>query len=399
MFSLYKRRRNSGKKARFGKIIDERRLVDKLTNSPEMFTFARAIDVAFSLQGVKPSSIEIKNKINYSSKFSAISTMECVINDYVELYTNLPGIAGIEGAFPSCYVEEYITHNRLSRQAVADFFDIFNGRMYWLRYQFHKKHDLSCLSSSLENSIFGNIGFSLSGFGDSSSAASRNLSAALVPEQFKLSCHSFFWRNTRSSDGLRVILSSFFDVPVQIQQFVGAFDVADRSLQSAIGTSKNRFNKMGKDLILGNKSWNTMKGINVMIGPLNFDKYLKFLPKSNRLDRKVSPLQKMKEIVRSYVPCEFQVKLSFYLDECFVKGTLLNGVYRLNKDTFIYGEHTKGSRSLSKPPESDLMEGDPEHRIAAYLSVRENSSTGSTRQKTDYEELGKGSTASFTELV
>ncbi|MDR1234437.1 MAG: palindromic element RPE1 domain-containing protein, partial [Holosporales bacterium] len=34
-----------------------------------------------------------------------------------------------------------------------------------------------------------------------------------------------------------------------------------------------------------------------------------------------------------------------------------------------------------KPSESELLEGDKEHRTAAYLSVREDSSTESTHQE------------------
>ncbi|MDR1233602.1 MAG: 2,3,4,5-tetrahydropyridine-2,6-dicarboxylate N-succinyltransferase [Holosporales bacterium] len=48
-------------------------------------------------------------------------------------------------------------------------------------------------------------------------------------------------------------------------------------------------------------------------------------------------------------------------------------------------------RILSKPPESELLEGDTEHRTAAYLSVREDSSTESTHQEADCEELRKNS--------
>jgi adenylate kinase family enzyme len=53
-------------------------------------------------------------------------------------------------------------------------------------------------------------------------------------------------------------------------------------------------------------------------------------------------------------------------------------------------------RSFSKPSESDLMEGDAEHRAAVYLSVHQGdeykySSTGSTPQKNDYEAFGKRS--------
>ncbi|MDR0625602.1 MAG: palindromic element RPE1 domain-containing protein [Holosporales bacterium] len=45
--------------------------------------------------------------------------------------------------------------------------------------------------------------------------------------------------------------------------------------------------------------------------------------------------------------------------------------------------------SLSKPSKSEFWEGDTEHRSAAYLDVREHSSTGSTYPKTDFEEFGK----------
>jgi RPE1 domain-containing protein len=54
---------------------------------------------------------------------------------------------------------------------------------------------------------------------------------------------------------------------------------------------------------------------------------------------------------------------------------------------------SNGSRFLSKPPESDLMEGDTEHRTAVYFDVHEDSSTVSTSQKTDYEEFRERSGA------
>ncbi|MDR1233593.1 MAG: aspartate--tRNA ligase [Holosporales bacterium] len=48
-------------------------------------------------------------------------------------------------------------------------------------------------------------------------------------------------------------------------------------------------------------------------------------------------------------------------------------------------------RPLSKPSESVLMEGDPARRTGVYLGVHEDSSTGSTQQKTGCGELGKRS--------
>ncbi|MDR1233843.1 MAG: DNA gyrase subunit A [Holosporales bacterium] len=59
--------------------------------------------------------------------------------------------------------------------------------------------------------------------------------------------------------------------------------------------------------------------------------------------------------------------------------------------TILVVKKDEDFRSFSKSSESDLMRGDTEHRTAAYSDVREDSSTVSTKQKTDYEELGKRS--------
>jgi 2-C-methyl-D-erythritol 4-phosphate cytidylyltransferase/2-C-methyl-D-erythritol 2,4-cyclodiphosphate synthase len=58
------------------------------------------------------------------------------------------------------------------------------------------------------------------------------------------------------------------------------------------------------------------------------------------------------------------------------------------------------NRPLSKPSESDLMEGDPERRTGVYFGVHQGdeykySSTVSTQQKTDYGEFGKKSNTSI----
>ncbi|MDR0624895.1 MAG: palindromic element RPE1 domain-containing protein [Holosporales bacterium] len=57
------------------------------------------------------------------------------------------------------------------------------------------------------------------------------------------------------------------------------------------------------------------------------------------------------------------------------------------------------SGPLSKPSKSEFWEGDTEHRSGAYLDVREHSSTGSTYQKTDFEEFGKRSSCDWLKRV
>ena len=317
-------------------------LYDKLIYHPEKFSFVKAIDVAVASCGSK--FVEIKSSINFSSKYTDISAVEGLKDGAAEIYTNIAGIAGIEGILPDCYTEEFVLFNRESKKAVSDFFDIFNDRILSLRYSFTKRQGVETLSVPIERSVVGNIIFSLSGFdfNEKLDAQQDNSDLNLIPEQFKVSAQNLFWRNTRSSSGLKAMLSSFFKVPVEIQQFTGGFVEVSPEEQTVIAR-KGSYNKLGKNTFLGSKVWDSTRGININIGPLNFEQYAKFLPKKSQMDQKFFSLQKMKKLVRSYVPHGINVNLHFFLDQCLVKETALNGVNRLNKDAFIFGVHNTKS--------------------------------------------------------
>ncbi|MDR1034882.1 MAG: palindromic element RPE1 domain-containing protein [Holosporales bacterium] len=51
----------------------------------------------------------------------------------------------------------------------------------------------------------------------------------------------------------------------------------------------------------------------------------------------------------------------------------------------------RDNRFLSKPPESELLLGDTEHRSTVYKEVHEESSTGSTYQEPDCGGVGRKS--------
>ena len=314
-------------------------LYEKLIFSPEKFSFTKAVDV--SIASCKGKYVELKSNINFTSKYTDISLVEGIKDGIAEIHTNIAGISGIEGILPDCYTEEFITFNRDSKKAVIDFFDIFNGRMLSLRYSFLKRQGVETLSTPIEKSVIGNIIFSLSGFCFNEKLdADQEIDATpkLIPEQLKISAQNLFWKNTRSSSGLKAMLSSFFKVPIEIQQFVGNFIRTIPGEQTLVG-QKGNFNKLGINSILGEKFWDSTQGITINVGPLNFEQYSKFLPKKSSRDQQFSPLQKMKELIRQYVPHGLDVNLHFFLDQCFVKETVLNGVNRLNKDAFIIGLH------------------------------------------------------------
>jgi type VI secretion system protein ImpH len=306
-------------------------LYDALVFSVEKFSFVKAIDVAVAVCGHK--FVSIRASVNFSSKFTDVSVVEGLSEKCAEVYTNLYGIAGIEGILPNRYVEEFLLYNTASRRAVADFFDIFNGRMLGLRYMFMKQHDVRSLSCPVEESIIGRIIFSLAGFGFEK--GERELEASVIPHQLKISSQNLFWQRTRTSDGIRALLSGFLELPVRIRQFVGGFVEIEKSQQSAIGSRKKRYNSLGKDCFLGNKVWEQAKGVDIEIGPLDFMTYMKFLPRQSERDQQFSPLQKVKEIVKMYVPYGMDVRLRFYLEANVNSELPLVGTKRLNKDSFL----------------------------------------------------------------
>lgn len=326
-------------------IVKKIPIIEDLIFSAYKFSFVKAIDIVLSSQGIQLDNIspshdlivfDLKNQLNFRSTFTDICNVEGVKEGALEIHTNLQGLIGIDGSIPDPYVEEYILYNKTTKQAVLDFYNIFYHRILSLRYLFCKTQVVECLSMPLQKSIIGKITASLSGFENDD----INFDKSLIPHQFKMSAQNLFWRHTRSAEFLKIIVASFFDVDVVIEQFVGGFtDAVPNTDLSKIGAKNMSFNELGINTILGEKSWDSTMGITIHIQSLNLKKYLEFLPKASIRDQKFSNLQKLKDIIKLYTPNSISVKLMFHLDSKYVNGTNLNSINRLNKDAFILGPH------------------------------------------------------------
>ncbi|MDR1488547.1 MAG: type VI secretion system baseplate subunit TssG [Holosporales bacterium] len=304
-------------------------ILEKLIRHPEKFSFVKALDIILALdKKYTIRDINVKSKMNFQSKFHEVHSVNCIKSNSPELTVNIGGIAGIEGTLPDPYVEEYSLYNRYSKNEVSEFYDILNNKMLSLLYFFYKKNVIYCSSNPIEKSQIGDILNKLSGIVSDNSQ---------VPAQFKISAQNLFWRNCRSAEALRIIISSFFEVEVKIEQFNGSFiKVSNSEELSRIGIKYGSYNVLG-NAILGNKIWDSTNGIIIHLISLEFPKYISFLPKISKKDQKLSKIEKLKEIVKLYVPYGIHVKIVFHLNPGNVKGTILNQVNRLNKDAFMAG--------------------------------------------------------------
>jgi type VI secretion system protein ImpH len=102
-------------------------------------------------------------------------------------------------------------------------------------------------------------------------------------------------------DSLTKLLQSFFDVPVQIQEFAAKWHVLEESETSPLGSARAR---LGHDAILGRRLRLSQFHFRVILGPLDRASYLRFLPAGDAFAR-------LRELVRFAVGAEmgFDVRL------------------------------------------------------------------------------------------
>lgn len=322
-------------------------LYENLIYSGYKYSLTKAIDIALSIQKISfkdldhdfIETVRIKSHLTFQSKYTDVYSVEGIKDGIIELIINNNGFAGIDGTMPDPYIENYVLYNRLSKQAILDFFDIFNNTIVTTRYFFDKRHVAECLSVRVEKSLIGKIFSSIAGFGFNSEFLTKETP---LPEQFKIAAQNLFWRYSRSADMLKIMLSSFFNLDVEIEQFAGGFTAeAPQSELTRIGTMEKNYNSLGKNILLGSKVWDSGLGIIVNVKSLSLGVYLGFLPKASQKDASYSKLTKMKELIKMYIPGNIKAKIVFYLDTKNVHNSYLNGVGRLNKDFFIGGKTSR----------------------------------------------------------
>src|SRR5882672_2237992 len=84
--------------------------------------------------------------------------------------------------------------------------------------------------------------------------------------------------HSRSAAVLERILGDYFEIPVEIEQFVGAWRGLGESDLCRFERGLTVSEQLGGGAIVGDEIWNQQSGVRIKLGPLGFDQYLDFLP-------------------------------------------------------------------------------------------------------------------------
>lgn len=223
------------------------------------------------------------------------------------LVVNFFGLTGPMGVLPHYYTELIRDRLRVRDRTMQDFFDIFNHRMIslfyqaWEKYRFTIAYERPRLGQHEERDRFSRILMDIVGIGTQGLAGRQQISDdSLLFYAGLLSMH------TRPAAGLKQILWDYFDVPVEVEQLVGAWYPLEVPNQCKFDRANSVSEQMGVGAIVGDEIWDQQSGVLVRLGPLTLRQYLDFLPTGTAY----APLQ---AILRFYAGWEFDFQVQLVL--------------------------------------------------------------------------------------
>jgi type VI secretion system protein ImpH len=221
-----------------------------------------------------------------------------------EMMVNFMGLTGPNGVLPYCYTELMLERLKAKDSAMESFFDIFNHRIIsffyraWEKYRFPATYYQG--DDTFSHHLLDLIGLGTQGLRDRQS----------MPDTALLHYAALVGAQARSAEALEAILSGYFEVPVAIEQFAGAWYRLDPSAQCGMTDEGDDSERLGMGVVVGDEIWDQQSRVRVQLGPLSLEQYSSFLPDG-------SAYEPLKAMVRFFSNDEldFEVKLVLKIED------------------------------------------------------------------------------------
>ena len=229
----------------------------------------------------KPEEEAVHFRTNNTLAFPASQIQEI---DYPEdappqMLVNFMGLTGPMGVLPYCYTELILERARAKDRALPAFLDIFNHRMISFFYRAWEKHRFPVTYYLGDEDLFTHHLLDLIGLG---TPGLQNRQA--VPDDAFLHFAGLFGMQSRSAAALEAIISDYFQVPVEVEQFSGAWYRLDTATQTCMEEDDNDSQQLGGGAVVGDEIWDQRSRVRVKLGPLTLAQYRDFLPEGTSFE-------------------------------------------------------------------------------------------------------------------
>jgi type VI secretion system protein ImpH len=179
------------------------------------------------------------------------------------LEVNFMGLTGPLGVLPHAYTELVMERIRQKDGSVRDFLDLFHHRIISLFYQAWEKYRFTIAYERGDRDRFSHHLLDLIGLG---TAGLQNRQE--VADDSLIFYSGLLSMNTRSAAALEQILVDYFEAPVEIEQFIGAWYPMDVENQTHVGEESGFSEQLGWGAVAGDEIWDHQSRIRIRLGPL-----------------------------------------------------------------------------------------------------------------------------------
>ena len=256
---------------------------EKLRQEPFRFEFFQAVRLLEQLRPGRTPVGKFEQPAEEVAHFCAhpslafpasqIQALDWPENRPARMTVNFMGLTGAEGTLPNPYTSLIIERLRSSDTSLRDFLDIFNHRMISLFYRAWRKYRFDVAYERGKRTRFslhllGLVGLGTDGLQDRQA----------IPDDALIYYSGLLAQRPRSAQALRQILADYFDVPVEIEQFSGAWYHLEPDTQCCLSEGTNDSEELGFGAVVGDAVWNQQSRVRIVLGPLSLARYSDFLP-------------------------------------------------------------------------------------------------------------------------
>ncbi|WP_263352384.1 type VI secretion system baseplate subunit TssG [Acidicapsa acidisoli] len=264
-------------------------LGEELVEDAHSFEFFQAVSLLQRLRAdmrpvggfSSPENEVVRFQVNQRLGFPASEIQKLELKDDApaEMTVNFMGLTGPQGVLPYTYSELILERARAKDYSLAAFLDIFNHRAISLFYRAWQKSRFPVTYSSGKHDLFSHYLLDLVGLGTTGLRDRQE-----IDDEALLHYVGLIAMQSRSATALEQVLADYFEVPVEIQQFTGAWYGLDRSTQCMMRDEESPSSEVGSGAVVGDAIWDRQGRVRIRIGPLDMDRYNDFLPQGSAYD-------------------------------------------------------------------------------------------------------------------
>jgi type VI secretion system protein ImpH len=285
---------------------------ERLRNEPYLFEFFQAVRL---LERFLPDKVGVGKFAPLSAevaRFQANSTLAFPASEIqaltwpakgpVQMKVNFMGLTGPEGVLPLNYTVFLAERARAGDSSAADFFDTFNHRIISLFFQAWEKYRFWIAYERGDRDQFSHHLLDLIGLGTPGLEARQ-----VVPDGSLLYYSGLLAQHPRSAAALELLLTDYFEVPVEVEQFAGGWYRLDANTQCCLEGRSSYSEQLGMGAVVGDEVWDQTARVRIRIGPLSLAQYEEFLPTG-------SAFEPLRVLTRFFSNDEFDFEVQLILN-------------------------------------------------------------------------------------